>query len=70
MPFLGLVEVIGRLPSLYFAACVPIVGQCVVLEISSFFRLGSRPSATPVAYLRATLLLGVVPPMLGTLNSL
>jgi hypothetical protein len=70
MSFLGLVEVVGRLPSLYFAVCVLIVGRCVVLEISSLFRLGSRPSAASVAYLRVALLLGVVPPMLATLDSL
>jgi hypothetical protein len=70
MPFLGLVEVVGRLPSLYFVACVLVVGWCTVMEISSFFRLGSRPSAAPVAYLHATLLLGSVPPMPTTLDSL
>jgi hypothetical protein len=68
MPFLGLVEVIEILPLLYFAACVPVVGWCIVLEISSFFRLGSRPSTAPVAYIHATFLLGDVPLMPATLD--
>jgi hypothetical protein len=67
---LGVVEVIERLPSLYFASCVPIVGRCVVLEIASFFLLGSRPSAVPVAYLHVTLLLGTVLLMSVILGSL
>jgi hypothetical protein len=67
---LGVVEVIERLPSLYFAACVPVVGWCVVLEIASFFQLGSRPSTVPVAYLHVSLLLGVVPLMYAIMGSL
>jgi hypothetical protein len=70
MPFLGLFEVVGRIPSLYFAMFVPVVGLCIVLEISSFFRLGSRPLSTPIVYLHVSLLLGVVPPMPPTLDSL
>jgi hypothetical protein len=69
MLFLGVVEVVGKLSSLYFAVCVRVFGWCVVLEISSFFRLGSRPSAAPIAYLRATFLLGVMPLMPATLDS-
>jgi hypothetical protein len=67
---LGVVEVIERLPSLYFAACVPIVGRCIVLEIASFFQFGSRPSVVPVAYLHVALLLGVVLLMSAILGSL
>ena len=57
---LGVVEVVERLPSLYFATCVPIVGGCIVLEIASFSQMGSRPLAVHVAYLHVTLILGVV----------
>jgi hypothetical protein len=70
MTFLGLVEVVGRIPSLYFATCVLVFGRCVVLEIFSFFWLGSRPSTAPVAYLCVAFILGVVPPMPATLDPL
>jgi hypothetical protein len=70
MPFLGLDEVVGRLPSLYFAAYVPIVGLCIVLQTSSFFRLGSKSLSTPIACLHASLLLGVVPPISEIMDSL
>jgi hypothetical protein len=67
---LRVVEVIERLPSLYFVACVPIVGWCVVLEIASFFQLGSRPLVAPVAYLHVALLLGAMLLMSGIMGSL
>jgi hypothetical protein len=67
---LGVVEFIERLPSLYFAACVLVVGRCVVLEITSFFQLGSRPLAVPVAYLHVALILGSVPLMSAIMGSL
>jgi hypothetical protein len=67
---LGVVEAVERLPSLYFAACVPIVGRCVVLEITSFSRLGPRPSVAPVVYLHAAFLLGVLLLMSTILGSL
>jgi hypothetical protein len=70
MPFLGLAEVIGRLPSLYSAVYVPIVGLCVVLRTSSFFQLGSNSLSMSVACLHAAFLLGVVPPMFTILDSL
>ena len=70
MPFLGLAEVVGRLPSLYFAAYVPIVGLCVVLQTFSFFQLGSKFLFTPIACLHDAFLLGVMPPMSTILDSL
>ena len=70
MPFLGLAEVVGKLPSFYFAAYVPIVGLCIFLRTSSFFRLGSKSLSVPVACLHAALFLGVVPLMSAILDSL
>jgi hypothetical protein len=70
MPFLGLAKVVGRLPSLYFAVYVPVVGLCVVLQTSSFFRLGSKSLFVPIACLHVAFLLGVVPPMSTILDSL
>ena len=70
MPFLGLAEVVGKLPSLYFAVYVPVVGLCVVLRTSSFFQLGSKSLSAPVACLHAALFLGVVPLMSAILDSL
>jgi hypothetical protein len=70
MPFLGLAEVVGRLPSLYFAMYVLFVGLCVVLRTSSFFQLGSKYLSMPVACLHAPLLLGIMPPMSAILDSL
>jgi hypothetical protein len=70
MPFLGLAEVVGKLPSLYFATYVPIFGLCIVLRTSSFFRLGSKSLSAPVVCLHAALFLGVVPLMSAILDSL
>jgi uncharacterized membrane protein len=70
MPPLGVVAVIERLPSLYFAVCVLVVGLCIVLQTSLFFRLGSRTSVALVAHLHATFLLGVMPPMSTIMDSL
>jgi hypothetical protein len=70
MPFLGLAEVVGKLPSLYFSTYVPIVGLWIVLQTSSFFRLGSKSLSMPVACLHAALFLGVVPLMSAILDSL
>jgi hypothetical protein len=70
MPFLGLVEVVGRLPSLYFAVYVPVVGLFIVLRTSSFFQLGSKYLSAPVACMHATFLLGSMPPMYAILDFL
>jgi hypothetical protein len=70
MPFLGLAKVVGRLPSLYFAVYVPVVGLCIVLQTSSFFQLGSKSLSAPIVCLHVALLLGVVPPMSAILDSL
>ena len=70
MPSLGVVAFVERLASLYFAVYVLVVGLCVVLQTSSFFRLGSWTSVALVAHLHVSLLLGVVPPMSAILDSL
>jgi hypothetical protein len=70
MPLIGLDEVVRRLPSLYFVAHVPVVGLCVFLRTSSFFRPGSKSLSVPVACLHVAWLLGVVPPMFAILESL
>ena len=70
MPFLRLAEVVGRHPSLYFAAYVPVVGLCIFLRISSFFRLGSKTLSVPVVCLDASFLLVVVSLMSAILDSL
>jgi len=63
------IGVVDSLRDFHHNVCT-FVWRCVVLQTSSFFRLGSRPSAAPVAYLHVALLLGVVPPIPTTLDSL
>jgi hypothetical protein len=58
MPFLALVEVIERLLLLYSKACVPVVGLCVSLETSSFFKLVTRPLVVHVTCLYVSLRVG------------
>ena len=70
MPYLGVVAVAEKRPLLYFAACVLVVGLCISLRTSSFFRLGSHTSAMLVADLHAYFLHGYVPPMSTILESL
>jgi hypothetical protein len=70
MPSLGVVTVVERRPLLYFVVCVLVVGLCVSLLTSSFFRMGSGTSAALVEHLHATFLHGVVPPMSAILDSL
>jgi hypothetical protein len=70
MNFLRLAEVVGRLPLLYFAVYVPVIGLCVVLQTYSFFRLGSKSLSMPVVCLHAALLLGSMPPMSAIMDSL
>jgi hypothetical protein len=50
--------------------CVLVVGLCIALRSSSFFRLGSQTSVALVAHLYTSLLRGVVPPMSAILDSL
>jgi hypothetical protein len=70
MPSLVVVVVVERCLLLYFAVCVLVVGICVALQTSSFFRLGSWTSTTLVSHLYVSFLLGVVPPMSAILDSL
>jgi hypothetical protein len=70
MPSLGVVAVVERLPLLYFATCVLVVGLCIVMRTFSFFRLGSWTSAALVEHQHASLLRGDVPPMSSILDSL
>jgi hypothetical protein len=70
MSSLALVEVIERLPSLYFESCASVVGPCVVIKTSSFFQLVLRPLVVPVTYRCAAFLLGAATPMPVTMDSL
>jgi hypothetical protein len=70
MPSLGVVAAVERIPLLYFAACVLVVGLCIVLRTSSFFLLGSQTLVVLVAHLHADFLHGVVPPMSAIMDSL
>jgi hypothetical protein len=69
MPSLALVEVIKRLPSLYFESCGSVARPCIFLETSSFFQLVLRPSVVPIACLCAAFLLGAATPMPVTMDS-
>jgi hypothetical protein len=70
MHSLALVEVVKRLPSLWPRSCGSIARPCISMETSSFSRLVTRPLVAPIAYMHAASLLGVVTPMLVTLDSL
>ena len=69
MSFLALVEVVERLPSLWFGLCGSVAGLCATLETSSFFQLVLRSSDAPFTYLHVAFLLGGVTPMPATLGS-
>jgi hypothetical protein len=69
MPFLGWVEVIGRLPSLYSEACESAIGLSVALEASSFSLQVTRPSVAPIDFHLRTSPLGAATPIYAIMGS-